>query len=98
MLVRGWPHLKQQLDRQRAGGEYSLDQGLEPVTLSESLWVLRKEHHTAEAGVRSVPGVGLELRFTINGELRYSHRFTVWSELEWLAQEKRADFEARGWI
>ena len=55
---------KQQLDRQRAGGEYLLDPGLEPVTLSEPLWVLRKEHHTAEAHIRSIPGVGLELRFS----------------------------------
>jgi hypothetical protein len=47
--------------------------------------------------VRSIPGIGLELRFTIDGELHYSDRFTVWAELETAAREKRGDFEERGW-
>ena len=89
---------KQQLDQQRAGGgEYSPEQRLEPVTLGEPLWISRKEHHTAEARVRSIPGIGLELRFSVDGELYYSHRFTAWDALEAAAGEKRSDFEARGW-
>lgn len=39
----------------------------------------------------------MELRFSIEGELSYTHRFTAWAELEQAAQEKRGDFEQRGW-
>lgn len=65
--------------------------------VGEPLWTLQKDGHSAEARVRSIPGIGLELRFTIDGELHYSHRFTVWAELEQAAKEKRGHFEARGW-
>jgi hypothetical protein len=71
---------------------------LDPVMLGEPLWTLQKHGHSAEARVRSIPGIGLELRFSIDGELYYSHRFTVWDELEQAAREKRGDFEARGWL
>jgi hypothetical protein len=57
---------------------------------------LHKDGHATEARVRSIPGVGLELRFSINGELYYSHRYTVWTELETAAREKRGEFEERG--
>jgi hypothetical protein len=70
---------------------------LDPVAAGELLWTLQKDKHTAEARVRRVEGVGLELRFTINGELHYSQRFKVWAELEQAAREKRRDFEERGW-
>jgi hypothetical protein len=67
------------------------------VTLGEPLWALRKGEHTAETRVRAIDGIGLELRFTIDGELHYSQRFTAWPELEQAARENRGDFEARGW-
>jgi hypothetical protein len=70
---------------------------LDPVIIGEPLWTLGKGGHSAEARVRAIPDYGLELRFTIDGELNYSHRYTVWAELETAAREKRADFEARGW-
>lgn len=71
---------------------------LDPVMVGEPLWTLSKDgHHSAETRVRSIPGIGLELRFTVNGELYYSHRYTEWAELEAAAREKRSDFEARGW-
>jgi hypothetical protein len=69
---------------------------LDPVIVGEPLWTLQKDGHSAEARVRAIPGIGLELRFSIDGEL-YSHRFTAWEPLEQAAQEKKADFETRGW-
>lgn len=70
---------------------------IDPAVAGELLWTLQNSGHPAEARVRAIPGVGLELRFTIDGELRYSHRFTAWDSVERTAQEKRGDFEARGW-
>jgi hypothetical protein len=70
---------------------------LDPVIVGEPLWVLRKDGHSAEARVRAIPGIGLELRFSIDGELYYSHRFTAWEPLEQAAEEKKTDFLERGW-
>lgn len=72
-------------------------QRLEPVTLAPPLWTLTQGTHSASAHVKAIDGIGLELRFTINGELHYSHRFTVWQEPEQAAVEKCGEFEARGW-
>jgi hypothetical protein len=66
---------------------------LDPVMVGEPLWTLRKDSHSAEARVRAIPDYG-ELRFSIDGELYYSHRFTAWEPLEQAALEKRGDFEA----
>jgi hypothetical protein len=41
-------------------------QRLEPVTLAPPLWTLTKNGHNAAAHVRSIDGVSLELRFTID--------------------------------
>ena len=46
----------------------------------------RKTAHSAEARVRAIAGIGLELRFSI-----------PWEPLEQAAREKRADFEEKGW-
>jgi hypothetical protein len=70
---------------------------LDPVMVGEPLWTLQKDGHSAEARVRAIPDYGLELRFSIDGELYYSHRFTAWEPLEQAAREKRSEFEARGW-
>ena len=72
-------------------------QRLEPVTLAPPLWTLTKNGHTATAHVRAIDGVGLELRFVIDGELRHSQIFREWQSLEQAAPEKRAEFEQRGW-
>jgi hypothetical protein len=42
---------------------------LEPVTLAPPLWTLTKNGHHATAHVKAIDGVGLEFRFTIDGEL-----------------------------
>jgi hypothetical protein len=48
-----------------------------------------EDGHSAEARVRAIPDYGLELRFSIDNELYYSHRFTAWEPLEQAAREKR---------
>lgn len=44
-----------------------------------ALWRMTKDRHVAEAVVRRVPGIGLELRYALDGELRVSrvHRDTA---------------------
>jgi hypothetical protein len=70
---------------------------LDPVDLREPLWVLRKETHSAEARVRGIHNVGLELRFSVDDILYFSQIFKAWEPLEQLAREKRNGFEERGW-
>ena len=80
-------------DRDRFCCDYKpKPQRLEPVILAPPQWTLTKGTHSATAHVKSIDGVGLELRFSIDGELRHSQIFR-----DWPALEKRADFEARGW-
>ena len=40
---------------------------LDPVLVGEPLWTLQKDGHSAEARVRAIAGIGLELRFSIVG-------------------------------
>ena len=67
------------------------------VTSAQPLWRLVKDGHVAEARVRPIEGVGVELRYEWNGELRVSQMFKTWEELEAAATEKRKELEARGW-
>ena len=68
-----------------------------PVTSAKPLWRLVKAGHVAEARVRPIDSVGVELRYEWNGELRVSQVFKTWEELEAAAAEKRRGLEARGW-
>ena len=70
-------------------------QRLEPVTIGRELWRLTKDGHTAEARVRAIDGIGLELRYEWNGDLRSSQVFKAWDALEQAAGQKRAELEAR---
>jgi hypothetical protein len=45
-------------------------QRLESVTSAQPLWRLVKDGHVAEARVRPIEGIGVELRYDWNGELR----------------------------
>ena len=72
-------------------------QPLEPVGLGEPLWKLTKSEHVAEARVRAIHGVGVELRYLWDGELRASQVFKMWDALEEAAAEKRVELEGRGW-
>jgi hypothetical protein len=60
------------------------------------LWRLVKEGHTAEARVRPVEHVGVELRYEWDGDLRVSQMFRTWDAHEAAANEKRLE-EAKGW-
>jgi hypothetical protein len=70
----------------------------EPVTIGLPLWQLTKDGHAAVALVRPIEGVGVELRYEWDGELRASQVFTTWDELLPVADEKRRELEARAWI
>src|SRR6187401_2439718 len=60
-----------------------------PVTPGQPLWRLAKSRHIAAAYVRPIDGVGVELRYEWNGDLRVSQMFKSWEELEASATEKR---------
>jgi len=68
-----------------------------PVTSAQPLWRLVKDGHVAEAKMRPIDGVGVELRYEWNGDLRVSQVFKSWDALESVATEKRQGLEARGW-
>ena len=68
-----------------------------PVASAQPLWRLVKSGHVAEARVRPIEGVGVELRYQWDDELRVSQMFKSWDELEAAAAEKRQELEARGW-
>jgi hypothetical protein len=63
----------------------------------QQLWQLVKDGHVAEARVRPIDGIGVELRFEWNGELAISQVFRLWDDLETAATAKRQELEARGW-
>jgi len=67
------------------------------TSAERSLWTLTKDGHTAEARARVIDGVGLELRFLWDGELRASDVKREPADVERVAAEKRAELEARGW-
>ena len=48
--------------------------------------------------MRAIHGIGLELRYEWNAELRASQVFKSWGALEQAAREKRAKLECRGWV
>jgi hypothetical protein len=61
------------------------------------LWRLIKDGQVAEARVRPIEGIGVELRFEWNGDLRVSQMFKSLEALEAAATEKRQKLEPRGW-
>ena len=52
------------------------------MMVGEPSWTLENDRHCAEARVRAIAGIGQELRFSIDGELYYSHGDTAWGELD----------------
>jgi hypothetical protein len=55
--------------------------------LPERVWALRKGEHVAAINVRAVPGVGAELVFTVDGEMRKTRLFR---------SHEQAELEAHG--
>lgn len=73
-----------------------------PVTMPATqelgtLWTLRKDGHDARADVRGIDGIGFELRYVWDGDLRVSEVFRDWTALDQAAAAKRRELEARGW-
>jgi hypothetical protein len=69
------------------------------MTLIEhgTLWTLRRKGRTAQAIVREIVGVGVELRYEWDGELMFSRVFRDGSDLLREASDKRFELEGRGW-
>jgi hypothetical protein len=63
-----------------------------------ALWRLRKGGQVAEAVTRRVPGIGLELRYALDGELRSSQVHRDAATLAMDAEGKRREVEATGWV
>lgn len=83
-----WAQVRQQRDQgQQTAGPAQL-----------ALWRMRKGRHIAEAVIRRVPGVGLELRYALDGELRTSRVHRETATLAADAEGKRSEMEARGWV
>jgi hypothetical protein len=61
------------------------------------LWTLTKNGHRMEAVQRVVRDLGLELRFSIDGELYHSQIYRNGGDLLDAAKAKRVDAEAKGW-
>lgn len=62
-----------------------------------ALWTLTKDGHGAQADVRTIEGIGFELRYIWDGDLRVSEVFRDWAALAEAAAVKRRELEARGW-
>jgi hypothetical protein len=62
------------------------------------IWGLVKGPHNARAVARQVPGVGIELRYLWNDEVRGTQVFRNSVELAEAASKKREELSAAGWI
>jgi len=63
-----------------------------------TLWTLTNNGHSATARTGAVRGVGLELRFEWNGELRQSRVYHDHDELASDADIKRRALQDQGWV
>ena len=63
-----------------------------------TLWTLVKGPNGARAVSRSVPGVGVELRFAWNDDTRSTQAYRNTIELAAAANAKRAELVAAGWL
>jgi hypothetical protein len=61
------------------------------------LWSLSKGNQSAQAILRRIEGVGLELRFMWNGELAHSQVYKDVQDLLSASTSKREELEGRGW-
>lgn len=62
------------------------------------LWTLTKGEHRARAVTRSVPGVGVELRYIWNDDTRATQVYRNTVELAAAASAKREELIASGWV
>jgi hypothetical protein len=71
--------------------------GGDSVSDERVLWALAKGDQTAQAVMRRVPEVGLELCFLWNGDLAHSQIYRDGGELLRVAEAKREELQGRGW-
>lgn len=62
------------------------------------IWGLVKNGHTARAVSRQVPGVGIELRYLWDDEVRATQVYRNSVELAEAASRKRQELIANGWL
>jgi hypothetical protein len=62
-----------------------------------AVWTLTKSGHGARALAREIPGVGIELRYLWDDELRQSRVYRSEEELAKAANAKHAELLANGW-
>ena len=68
------------------------------TTDDQRIWALVKNGHTARAVARQVPGVGIELRYLWDDEVRATQLYRNSVELAEAASKKRDELMANGWI
>ena len=74
------------------------DRRLEPGVDHEApALVMTKDGRQIIGRVREIHGLGLELRFTVDGQFRHSQRYATWPELEAAANSKHAELLGVGW-
>ena len=69
-----------------------------PAPRDRVLWCLVKQQQRAEAVVRLIDGLGTDLRYLHNGELRESRVYRDDAQLQATAAAKRNDLLAKGWV
>ncbi len=62
-----------------------------------TIWTLQKDANKATATTRTVAGVGVELRYEFNGEVRQSQVYKDTDELAAAASHRRDELNGRGW-
>lgn len=82
-----WSNVRRQRDAQQP-----------PAPRDRILWVLRRKDQRAEAVLRLVEGIGHELRFLHNGELKRSQVYRDDLELQAAATLMKSNLLARGWV
>ena len=83
-----WAQVRRQRDcGQRTAGPAQL-----------ALWRMTRGQHVAEAVIRRVPGIGLELRYALDGELRASRVHRDAAMLAADAEGKRSEMASKGWV
>jgi len=89
-MTEWWSHDQKPGDAERSGGSSAITDA--------TLWTLTKGDNRARAVSRSVPGVGVELRFIWNDDTRETQGYRNVIELAAAASAKREALLAAGWV
>jgi hypothetical protein len=65
----------------------------------QRVWTLHKGEHAAAIDLKAVPGIGVEIVLTVNGEPRKTRLFRSHEQAELVGAiaDTRAMFEGKGW-